>query len=90
MRSEEKFVRTSGEEASSLVLEHFLTDSLSPRMGTRRHAVPGWPVIILQPKRGAHPGLKLESGKEGPGDKGSGVLKDIVELINHLGNPPCH
>lgn len=47
-RSEEKFVRTSGEEASSLFLEHFLTDSLSPGMGMRRYAVLGWLAIILQ------------------------------------------
>ena len=43
-----KFVRTSGEEASSLFLEHFLTDSLSPGMGMRRYAVLGWLAIILQ------------------------------------------
>ena len=90
MRSEEKLVGASGEEASSLFLEHFLTDSLFPWMGTRRHAVLGWLAVILQPQGGAGPGLKLMPRKEEPGGKGSGVLKDVVELINQPGNPLCH
>lgn len=84
------FVGASGEEASSLFLEHFLTDSLFSWMGTRRHAVLGWLAVILQRQGGAGPGLKLMSGKEEPGGKGSGVLKDVGELINQHGNLPSH
>ena len=43
MRSEEKFVRTSGEEASPLVLEHFLTE---------RGTLPGWAQGGMQSQGG--------------------------------------
>ena len=61
-----------------------------PRDGHEEVCSPGVAGNHITVWRGARPGLKLESGKEDPGDKGSGVLKDIVELINHPGNPPCH
>ena len=80
-RSEEKFVRTSGEEASSLFLEHFLTDSLSPGMGMRRYAVLGWLAIILQSEGEPVLGWNWSQGKKIQETKEAGSLRTLLSWL---------